>query len=156
MLTMGLVAVRAPALGPAAAPQDWDITLEITNAYMGTLLQQQGGDKPIELRDAKAAFSKAGTVTITGSVAPGGNILPNSVTIPAEIVLRPGSNDGKFTVEIVRTQLGQVAIPSGLGRLLDSPINAQIVNATQGRPFRITSLDVNDGYMLIRVRVEAR
>jgi hypothetical protein len=156
LLTAGLVAVQAPALSPPAAPQDWDVTLEITNAYMGTLLQQQGGNKPIELRDPKAVFSKDGTVTITGSVAPGGISLPSSIAIPAEIVLRPGSVGGKFTVEIVRTQLGQIAIPNGLGRLLEGPINAQITNATQGRPFQITSIDVNDGYMLVRVRVEAQ
>ena len=82
--------------------------------------------------------------------------MPGSIAIPAEIVLRPGSVGGKFTVELVRTQLGQIAIPNGLGRLLEGPINSQITNATQGRPFQITSIDVNDGYMLVRVRVEAR
>ncbi|MBN9027893.1 MAG: hypothetical protein J0H20_20475, partial [Rhizobiales bacterium] len=46
--------------------------------------------------------------------------------------------------EIIRTQLGPVPIPNGLGRLLEGPINAQIVNATQGRPFEITGVEVNE------------
>ena len=56
LLAAGLVAVQAPALSPPAAPQEWDVTLEITNAYMSTLLQQQGGDKPIELRDPQGGL----------------------------------------------------------------------------------------------------
>lgn len=169
LLVLGLVAVQAPKLSPAAPPQDWDITLEITNAYMGTLLNEQQGDRPITLKDPKAAFSNDGTVLITGSLAPAGNILPSPIPLPipipgvssalaisAEIVLRPGSKDGKFTVEIIRTQLGPIPIPNGLGRLLESPINGQIVNATQGRPFRIIGVTVNDGFMLVRVRVESK
>jgi hypothetical protein len=173
MLLLGLVAVQAPKLSSAAPPQDWEITLEITNAYMGTLLNEQQGDRPIELKDPKAAFSKDGTVLITGSLAPAGNVVPSPIplpiplpipipgvgsalAVPVEIVLRPGSKDGKFTVEIVRTQLGPIPIPNGLGRLLESPINGQIVNATQGRPFRIIGVNVNDGFMIVRVRVETK
>jgi hypothetical protein len=161
LLLLGLVAVPAPALGRAAPAQDWDITLEITNAYMTTLLNQQQADRPIELRDPKAAFSKDGTVLITGSLAPASGVLPisipgvgNNLAVNAEITLRPGSKDSKFTVEIVRTQLGSIPIPNGLGRLLDGPINAQIANATQNRPFLITGVEVNDGYMLVHVRIQ--
>jgi hypothetical protein len=167
LLLLGLVAVPAPALGRGAPAQDWDITLEITNAYMTTLLNQQQANRPIELRDPKAAFSKDGTVLITGSLAPAGGVLPSPIPLPipipgvgnnlavnAEITLRPGSKDGKFTVEIVRTQLGPIPIPNGLGRLLDGPINAQIANATQNRPFQIMGVEVNDGYMNVRVRIQ--
>jgi hypothetical protein len=166
LLLLGLVAVPTPALGRAASPQDWDITLEITNAYMSTLLNQQTADQPIQLQSPKAAFSKDGTVLITGSLAPAANVLPSPIphpipipglrrnlAIPAEITLRPGSKDGKFTVEIVRTQLGPIPIPNGLGRLLEGPINSQITNSTQNRPFKITGVEVNDGYMIVHVRI---
>jgi hypothetical protein len=172
MLLLALVAVKAPGLGPAAASQDWQITLEISNAYMGTLLQeQQNADQPpIELRDPKGEFRSDGTVKITGGLGasaplptpvipiplpplPGGG---TGIEVPAEIVLRPGTNDGKFTVDFVSAQLGPIPLPDGLVRLLEGPINAQIDNATQNRPYRITGVEVNDGYMLVRVQVEGR
>ena len=76
VLLLALVAVRAPALSPAAASQDWQITLEISNAYMATLLkeQQAANQAPIELRDPTATFSNDGTVLIKGGLRAGDRV----------------------------------------------------------------------------------
>jgi hypothetical protein len=203
LLATGLVAVQPPALDPAASPQDFEIALEITDAFLTARLNEGGGDQPIELRNARAVSRADGTVLITGQIAPGaappggggppigppggppgtppaglprppinlpGNppfALPGATpgatpgggtapAVPAEIVLRPGSQDGKVTAEVVSAQLGPLQLPAGLGRLIERPINDQLAGTLHGEPFRVTAVSTRDGALIVRARTEGR
>jgi LmeA-like phospholipid-binding len=166
-LAIGLLAISPPTISQAAPGQPWDVTLDITNAFLTTQMNKPRASSsgsssiPIQLSDAKAAMHADGTVTITGNLGrSGGTAAPSVGRLPinvngnvaVEIVLRPKAADGKLTVEVVSAQLGPLPIPANLGGLLDGPINDQIANALNGQSFAITELTVRDGAMLVRAK----
>jgi hypothetical protein len=171
-LAIGLLAISPPDIGPAAPEQPWDITLDITDAFLTTQLNtpraspsggaSSGVASAIQLTDAKAAMHADGTITITGllgrsgsgTAAPSAGRLPINVNgnVSVEIVLRPAAADGKLTVEVVSAQFGPLSVPSNVGSVLEGPINEQIANALNGQSFALTELTVRDGAMLIRAK----
>lgn len=178
-LTLGLTQVAPPTIIPAASPQDWEITVELSDAFLTDRINNGGenGDKnggnepPIKLRDATTESRDDGTVTIKGIVSPsraGAAGTPTSgrpgppinppagggPAIPAEIVLRPGVKDGKLAIEVVQASLGPLPLPSNIGRILENPINTQLSNAVQGKPFRVLAVTVQQGKLLVRTTRE--
>ncbi len=166
-LAIGLFVISPPTISQAAPGQPWDVTLDITDAFLTTQMNKPRASSsgissiPIQLSDAKAAMHADGTVTITGNLGrSGGTAAPSVGRLPintngnvaVEIVLRPKAADGKLTVEVVSAQLGPLPIPANLGSLLDGPINDQIANALNGQSFAITELTVRDGAMLVRAK----
>ncbi len=185
-LTLGLTKVAPPAVAPAASPQDWEIALELSDAFLADRINNGGEDNgksggnapPIKLSGATVASQDDGTVTIKGTVSPsrpgatgtatsGRPGLPISLpinppasgggpAIPAEIVLRPGVKDGKLVIEVVRATLGPLPLPTNLGRILEDPINMQLANAVQNKPFRVLTVTVQQGKLLVRTTREQR
>ena len=186
-LTLGLTKVAPPTIVPAASPQEWEITLELTDAFLADRINnggendgQNGGrsagnEPPIKLSGATVESRDDGTVTIKGTVSParaGATGTPTSgrpgppiplpinpppgggPSIPAEIVLRPGLQDGKLAIEVVRASLGPLPIPLNLGRILENPITMQLANAVQNKPFRVLSVTVQQGKLLVRTTRE--
>jgi hypothetical protein len=163
-LVVGLFAISPPTISPAAPGQPWDVTLDITDAFLSTQLNnpQQAAAAPVKLSNAKAAMRADGTITITGNVAPsgGGGAAPSAGRLPvnpaggvgATIVLRPTAVDGKMTVQVVSAQLGPLPVPANIGAVLEGPVNDQIASALDGQSFSITELTVRDGAMLVRAK----
>lgn len=156
-LVVGLFAVTPPDISPAAPGQPWDVSIEISDTFLTTQLnevqQNSSSTVPIRLTDAKGVMRADGTVTITGNAGVGNTTvrLPN-LAVPVTIVLRPTATDGKLTVAIVSSQLGVIPVPGNLGSLLEGPINDQIANALSGQPFTLTELTVSDGMLLVRAQ----
>ena len=185
-LTLGLTKVAPPTVVPAASPQDWEITVELGDAFLADRINnggEEGGKNggnapPIKLSGATVESHDDGTVTIKGTVAPAragatgtpttgrpGPPIPLPINppagstgpgIPAEIILRPGVKDGKLAIEVVRATLGPLPLPTNLGRILEDPINMQLANATQNKPFRVLSVNVQQGKLLVRTTREQR
>jgi len=167
-LVLGLFAVSPPTIGQAAPGQDWDVTIEITDAFLSTQMNRtdNGGDQPVQLTNAKAAAHADGTLTITGNVggspngggaAPSGSprlpINTSAISVPVELVMRPiASQDGKFTVEVVKAQFGPLQVPNQIGKVLENPVNSQIAKTMNSQPFFITNITVRDGAMVVRAR----
>ncbi|HEY8601827.1 MAG TPA: hypothetical protein VIL85_25595 [Thermomicrobiales bacterium] len=183
-LTLGLTRVAPPTVAPAASPQDWEITLELSDAFLADRINNggEGGGKnggnepPIKLNDATVESRDDGTVTIRGIVSssragaaatpatgrPGPPIpLPinpptggSGPAIPADIVLRPGVKDGKLAIEVVRATLGPLPLPPNLGRILENPINMQLSTSVQNKPFRVLAVSVQQGKLFVRTTRE--
>lgn len=183
-LTLGLTQVAPPAVAPAASPQEWEITVELSDAFLADRLNNGGenGDKnggnapPIKLSGATVDAQADGTIIIKGTVSPAragatgtpatgrpGPPIPLPINppaggsgpaIPAEIVMRPGVKDGKLAIEVVRATLGPLPIPFNLSRLLEDPINTQLATAVQNKPFRVLSVTVEQGKILVRTTRE--
>jgi hypothetical protein len=183
-LTLGLTQVAPPAVAPAASPQDWEITVELSDAFLADRINNGGenSDKndgnapPIKLSSATVESQNDGTITIKGTVSPAragatgtattgrpGPPIPLPINppsggsgpaIPTEIVLRPGVKDGKLAIEVVRATLGPLPIPANLGRILENPINMQLATAVQNKPFRVLSVTVEQGKLLVRTTRE--
>lgn len=163
-LGLGLFAVSPPAISPAAPGQNWDVAVEISDAFLATQLSQPREGQPVQLREPKVAMKANGTLTITGNAGVGGSaapsaggarlpINPTSVNVPITIQMRPSvSAEGKLTVEIVSAQFGPLPVPSQLGALLEGPVNDQIANALNGQPFKLTELTMRDGGMQVRAK----
>lgn len=172
-LTFGLTRVAPTTLAPPAATQEWDVTLEIGDPFLAERINARGEGNPIALRDAQVTSRDDGTVVISGSVAParGGAATPTTgrpgppiplpigpprggdgLNIPAEIILRPGAQDGKLTVDVVRASIGPLPIPPNLGRLLEDPINNQVGNAVENVPFRIIGIATRNGAIVVQAR----
>lgn len=163
-LGIGLFAVSPPAISQAAPGQPWDVSLDITDAFLSNQLNQPRTDQAVQLSDAKTIMRADGTISITGNVGAGGRtaapsaggrlpINPSGIAVAAEIVLRPSvSADGKLTVEVVRAQFGPLPVPAQLGSLLEGPVNDQLANALNGQPFAIIELTLRDGAMLVRAK----
>lgn len=166
-LLLGLFAVAPPAISQAAPRQDWDVAIELTDAFLSTQLNRDnGGDQPVKLSNAKAVAHADGTLTITGNVGgaggasgtptTGGNRLPinpASISVPVEIVMRPtASQDGKLRVEIVKAQFGPLPVPNQIGKVLENPVNSQIATAMNSQPFFITNVTLRDGALTVRAR----
>jgi hypothetical protein len=165
-LVVGLFAISPPDISPAAPGQPWDVTLDMSDTFLSTQLnnpqQNSSTTVPIALSNAKAAMRADGTVTITGNVglSGGGGAAPSAGRLPvnpagavaATIVLRPTAANGKLTVQVVSAQLGPLPVPANLGALLEGPVNNQIANALSGQSFSITELTVRDGAMLVRAK----
>lgn len=170
-LTLGLTRVAPAALDPATATQEWEITLELSDAFLAERINAGGDNSPIALRDARVTARDDGTVLINANVSPalGGGAAPpagrpgppiplpigpptggNAPAIPAEILLRPGAQDGKLTVDVERASIGPLPLPPNLGRLLENPINGQVANAVQNEPFRIVSITTRQGAVIVR------
>ncbi len=177
ILTLGLLRATPP-LTPAAAVQEWEITLELTDSFLADRINAGGQDNPIALRDVRVTSRDDGTVLINATVSPtpGGvtrtptagrpgppiplPINPPSggagLAIPGEIVLRPGVQDGKLTVAVVRAGLGPLPTPPNLGRLLEDPLNARIAGAVQDEPFRVIAVATRQGAIIVRAMREGR
>lgn len=178
-LTLGLTKVAPPTIAPAASPQDWEITLELSDGFLADRINNGGengnnnggNEPPIKLRDATAESRDDGTITIKGVVSParagaagtpttgrpGPPINPpagGGPAILAEIVLRPGMKDGKLAIEVVRASLGPLPLPPNLGRILENPINTQLSNAVQNKPFRVLAVTVQQGKLFVRTTRE--
>jgi len=77
-LTLGLTKVAPPTIAPAASPQDWEITLELSDAFLAERInnggengaKNGGAELPIKLSGATAESRDDGTITIKGVVAP--------------------------------------------------------------------------------------
>lgn len=170
-LTLGLTRVSPAALDPAAATQEWELTLELGDTFLAEQINAGGNTNPIALRDVRVTSREDGTVLINATVSPalGGRATPttgrpgppiplpigppaggNAPAIPGEIVLRPGAQDGKLTVDVERASLGPLPLPPNLGRLLEDPINSQVANAVQNAPFRIVSVTTRQGAVIVR------
>ena len=90
-LTLGLTKVAPPAVAPAASPQDWEIALELSDAFLADRINNGGEDNgksggnapPIKLSGATVASQDDGTVTITvntgDSREPKGSITYNRI-----------------------------------------------------------------------------
>lgn len=170
-LVIGLFAVTPPTISQAAPGQDWDVTIEISDAFLSAQMNRSdsGADQPVQLSNAKAAAHADGTLTITGNVggSSGGGAAPSSgarlpintsaISVPVEIVMKPtAGQDGKLTVEIVKAQFGPLPVPSQVGKLLESPVNSQIAKAMNNEPFFITKITLRDGVMVIQARQIAK
>jgi hypothetical protein len=164
-LVIGLFAITPPEISPAAPGQPWDVTLDISDAFLTTQLnnpqQSSSSPAPIALSNAKATMKADGTITITGNVGlSGGGAAPSTGRLPinpagaiaATMVMRPAAADGKLTVQVVSAQLGPLPIPGNLGAVLEGPINDQIANALSGQSFSITELTVRDGALVVRAK----
>ena len=164
-LGLGLFAVSPPAISSAAPGQNWDVTVEISDAFLATQLSQPREGQPVQLREPKVAMKADGTLTITGNAGVGGGgaapsagggrlpINPSNVNVPVTIQLRPSvSAEGKLTVEVVSAQFGPLPVPGQLGALLEGPVNDQIANALNGQPFTLTELTMRDGGMQVRAK----
>ena len=176
-LTFGLTRVSPATLAPPAATQEWDVTLEIGDTVLAERINARGEGNPITLRDAQVTSRDDGTVVINAIVSParGGNATPTAgrpgppiplpigpprgdegLNIPAEIILRPGVQDGKLTVEVIRASIGPLPIPPNLGRLLEDPVNSQVESAVENVPFRIVGVATRNGTIVVRASRAAR
>lgn len=177
ILTLGLVRATPP-LAPAATAQEWEITLELTDSFLADRINAAGEGNPIALRDVRVTSRDDGTVLINATVSPtpgGATGTPTAgrpgppislpinpptggggPAIPGEILLRPGAQDGKLTVAVVRAGLGPLPAPPNLGRLLEDPLNAQVAAAVQNEPFRVVAVSTRQGAIIVRATRERR
>lgn len=62
--------------------------------------------------------------------------------------------DGKLAIEVVRATLGPLPLPPNLGQILENPINTQLSNSVQNKPFRVLTVTVQQGKLTVRTTRE--
>lgn len=171
-LALGLTGVAPPPLPPAAATQEWEITLDLTDAFLAEQIDTGGAGNQYALRDVRVTSRDDGTVVINATITAtlGGNgtppagrpglpfPLPGSATpaVAGEFVLRPGVRDGRLIVDVERASLGPLPVPPNLGQLLENPLNRQVANTMGERPFRVVGVATRQGAVIVRAAREGR
>jgi hypothetical protein len=166
-LVIGLFAISPPTISSAAPGQPWDVTLDITEAFLTTQLNTPRASSstssapvPVQLTNAKAEMNADGTITITGNAGlAGGGAAPSSTRLPinpsgavaVQVTLRPSVTDGALSTEVITAQVGPLSVDS-FGSLIEDQINNQITNSLNSQSFTITELTVRDGAMLVRAK----
>jgi hypothetical protein len=177
VLALAVLVLPLPALAAAPEPKPWDVTVTVTEAFLARELNGRQGDQASSIKDAKVSFQADGTIKVTGTLAPSGNVggggggtggTGGGLPIPrppqgqgvliddngllATIVLRPIVENDRLKTEVISLKVGPLGVPGQLAGLLDGPLNTQLNNALGGRPYSLVEVGVQSGLLTMRAK----
>lgn len=137
---------RTAGLPPS--DQNPDLRVTLSAGLLAALIQQSvdQGQAPVTIENVRVE-TEPGRLTIRGNIPVAGRTVPGSVDLAPDVV------DQRLVMRVLDAQLGPLAIPRDLGRLVEGPLNSRVADATSGLPASITAATVDASGLTVIARV---